>query len=415
MKRFLQYTVEEVLAGQASGLKEYSIALKVYDKAADFDPRIDPIIRVEASRLRTKLREYYETEGQADPILITLPKRNYQPQFRFAGSALARTTRHSDAEAEAERLYFKGRYYWNKRSPKAVAEAISCFSAAVSKKNNFALALAGLADCYASLAWLESLPPGQAWPKALEAAQGALREDAELAQALTTVACTKALYQWDWEGAESAFRDAIAANERYATAHHWYAIFCLAPQRRFDEAASELKRARELDPVSAIVSCHLGRLLYYRRQYEEAINQLQESIQLDPTFYLAHWHLGLLYAKCGKLEEARSAFLRAQRLSDDSLTGAGVAYIYALLPASAKQEEAEARLRHFASTGYVSPFDFALIETARGNLDKAFHFLERAVTERSPRVVHLKVEPIFDNLKMDNRFLSILAELKLSD
>jgi tetratricopeptide (TPR) repeat protein len=415
MKRFLQYTVDQTLRGQASSLKEYSIALKVYDKTPDFDPRLDPIIRVEASRLRAKLREYYETEGQGDAVLISLPKRSYKPQFRFASGPSPKATSRSGPESEAQQLYLKGRYYWNKRAPKALTRAIECFSAAVSKKKNFAPALAGLGDCYASLAWLESLSPGEAWPKAIEAAESALRENPSMAEALTTVACAKALYQWDWEGAESAFRVAIAADDRYATAHHWLGMFCLAPQRRLEEALSELKRARELDPASAIIGCHLGRLHYYRRRYQDAADQLHESIKLDPTLHLAYWHLGFVYSKSSNSSDAKAAFTKAQQISDDALTIAGVGYIHALLGERSKAEEASARLRQIESHGYVSPVGFALIETALGNADNAFRDLQRAIAERSPRVVHLKVEPAFDPLKSDNRFLELLQELKVSD
>jgi tetratricopeptide (TPR) repeat protein len=309
----------------------------------------------------------------------------------------------------------KGRYYWNKRVPKALAQAIECFSAAVSKKNNYALAQAGLGDCYASMAWLESMPPQEAWPKAMEAAESALRENPALVQARTTIACAKALYSWEWDAAESAFQDAITADEWYATAHHWYGMFCLAPQRRLDEALFELNRARELDPMSAIISCHLGRLLYFRRRYQDAVNQLHESVELDPTLHLAYWHLGCAYAKSSKLDEAKTAFTKAQRLSDDPLTVAGLAYIHALLGERSEAEDAATRLRQAAARHYVSPVEFALIDTASGNLDSAFQHLQRAIRERAPRIVHLKVDPAFDALKNDGRFLSLLDELKVGD
>jgi tetratricopeptide (TPR) repeat protein len=414
MRRFLQYTVEQMLNGRAALLKEYSIALNVYDKGPDFDPRLDPIIRVEASRLRSKLREYYETEGQGDTVLISLPKRSYKAHFRFAGTSPPKGPRKTTG-SEAQRLYLKGRYYWNKRAPKALAQAIECFSAAVSKKPRFELALAGLGDCYASLAWLESMAPDEAWSKALEAANRAVSENPNLVQARTTVACEKALYRWDWEGAEAAFREAIAADDRYATAHHWYAIFCLAPQRRFGEAFSELNRARELDPSSAIISCHLGRLLYYRRRYPDAIVQLHDSIKLDPTLFLAYWHLAMVYAKMSKLERAKTAISKAQKLSDDPLATAGAGYIHALSGDSARVEESVARLREFARHRYVSPVGFAMMETALGRVDRAFDHLEQGIKEHASHVIHLKVEPAFDAVKTDNRFLKLLEKLNLSD
>lgn len=87
MSRFLRFTVEQVLQGHASNLKEYLIGLEVFDKPETLDPRLDPIVRVEAGRLRSKLREYYETEGRLDPVLITLPARSYVPAFQLRGGS----------------------------------------------------------------------------------------------------------------------------------------------------------------------------------------------------------------------------------------------------------------------------------------------------------------------------------------
>ena len=89
MTRFLQFTVEQYLAGNAGNLKEYLIGVEVFDKPETLDPRLDPIVRVEAGRLRAKLREYYETVGREDPVLIHFPARSYVPAFerRLPGPA----------------------------------------------------------------------------------------------------------------------------------------------------------------------------------------------------------------------------------------------------------------------------------------------------------------------------------------
>lgn len=81
LSRFLRFTVERATAGHTDQLKEYSLALSVFDKRDSFDPRFDPIVRVEAGRLRTRLRHYYETEGREDPLVIDLPKGGYVPRF----------------------------------------------------------------------------------------------------------------------------------------------------------------------------------------------------------------------------------------------------------------------------------------------------------------------------------------------
>ncbi len=85
LSRFLRYSVECALQGQSQQLKEYALALSVFDKPESFDPRFDPIVRVEAGRLRARLRQYYETAGLEDLIIIELPKGSYVPRFSPPG------------------------------------------------------------------------------------------------------------------------------------------------------------------------------------------------------------------------------------------------------------------------------------------------------------------------------------------
>src|SRR6187401_1165436 len=81
MARFLRFAVEQTIQGQADSLKEFVLGMEVFDRTASFDPRTDTIVRVEARRLRSKLKEYYETYGQQDAWLIEFPKGSYVPTF----------------------------------------------------------------------------------------------------------------------------------------------------------------------------------------------------------------------------------------------------------------------------------------------------------------------------------------------
>ena len=86
-QRFLEYIVNETLAGHGDRLKGYNVALAVFDRTETFNSNIDPIVRMEAVRLRDRLREYYETDGQRDPIRIELPKGTYTPHIEFRQAA----------------------------------------------------------------------------------------------------------------------------------------------------------------------------------------------------------------------------------------------------------------------------------------------------------------------------------------
>src|SRR3954463_7457195 len=81
MERFLRFAVEETLQGNGGRLKEIVIGSEVFDRGADYDPRLDPIVRVEARRLRAKIEEYYEGPGRGDSVRITMPKGGYVPVF----------------------------------------------------------------------------------------------------------------------------------------------------------------------------------------------------------------------------------------------------------------------------------------------------------------------------------------------
>jgi tetratricopeptide (TPR) repeat protein len=411
MKRFLKYAVDQALSGHAAAVKEYAVALAVYDKPESFDPRIDPIVRVEASRLRAKLREYYEEEGRNDPVGITIRKAGYAALFKKRHEIVPNSTEN----AEAQHFYLRGRHYWNRRNPEAITEATSCFKKAIALDPRYALAYAGLADCYASHAWLEMDSPDRVWKLAEQAAQKALSLEKSLAQATTTLACRQALYSWDWTAAEALFRDSIARDPRYATARHWYAIFCLAPQRRLTAAVNEIARACELDPLSSVIGTHLGCLLYFRRRYEEAVEQYLRALEVDPTFPAAYWHLGFAYVQLAQFDDALRVLNQAAELGGSlQATTAALGFVYGAMGRTKDAVRMIEDLEGMADTGYVSPVNLALVHTALNNRDAAFHWLGRARDERASRIVHLKVEPGLDRLKTDPRFLSILSSLNLS-
>jgi tetratricopeptide (TPR) repeat protein len=413
MQRFLAYTVEETLSGRSSGLKEYAIGLNVYDKPPTFDPRVDSVIRVEANRLRSKLAGYYEGEGREDQVLIWLPKGSYKPHFRLLAAASSAPRRSTPADGEAQRLYLRGRHFLNKRDPKAIDIAIKCFSDAISKEPSYGLALAGLAACYALLAWLEHVGPAEAWGKAELIIRRALREEPSLAEAHTVLACEKALFRWDWEAAESGFRQAIALDETYSTAHHWYAMFCLAPLGRLDEAELEVKRACELEPSSAVVRYHLGRIMYFKRFYHEAVEHFHHAIELNPRLFVAYWALGTAWSQVKAWSEARQAFSAGREVYDCALAVAGLGQLEALCGERNSAIQSLQVLGDLSASCYVSPVSFAALETALGNLDAAFEHLARAVQERSPRLVYLQIDPAFDRLRTDHRFLPLLSSIQL--
>lgn len=85
LSRFLRFAVEKTLQGEGDRLKEYLLGVEVFDKGESYDPRIDPIVRVEAARLRSKLKDYYLTDGRSDTVLIDLIREVTFPSFNEDG------------------------------------------------------------------------------------------------------------------------------------------------------------------------------------------------------------------------------------------------------------------------------------------------------------------------------------------
>jgi adenylate cyclase len=199
--------------------------------------------------------------------------------------------RHDTENAEAFQLYLKGRYSWNKRTEEGYLKGIDYFDQAIRDDPNYALAYAGMSDCYALLSDSGVMTPGEGFPKAKEAATRALAIDEKLAEAHTSLGRVKRDYDWDWTGAEQEFKRAIELNPNYPSAHQWYAVY-LSALGRHQEAIEEIKRALELDPLSLAVNSVTARVLYLARRYDEAIEQSHRTIEMDPRFATAYQNLG---------------------------------------------------------------------------------------------------------------------------
>lgn len=322
--------------------------------------------------------------------------------------------RHTD-NTEAYRLYLKGRYCWNKRTPEGFRKGIEYFKQAIDSDSGYALAYAGLADSYNMLGNYSVLPPHEAFPMAKTAAIKALRIDETLSEARTSLAYVKNSYDWDWEGAGIEFRRAIELKPSYATAHYWYALAHLAALGRLEEAMDEMVRARKLDPLSLIISTNLGWIYHFARQYDKAIEQLQKTLEMDANFNVAYYKLGQVYEQKGMYTEAIAEYNKARSLSPSHL-----AVIPALGHAYAKSGQFSeaynllAVLKGLSRQRYVSPYFIAEVYWGLGEVDKAFAWLEKAVEDRSDWLVWIGVEPGLDSLRSDPRFTDLLRRIKLA-
>lgn len=316
---------------------------------------------------------------------------------------------------DAYHLYLRGRYFWNKRFvPGAMQQAIKCFQQAIKTDPHYALAYTGLADCHNLSGLWQFRAPHEVFPAARVAAYKALELDDTLAEAHTSLAFMKMLYEWDWSGAEREFKKAIALNPSYAPTHLWYAHY-LSAMTRFNDAIAEIKQAQDLDPLSLSINANVGLVLYWAREYKQAVEQLEKTIELDPNFGLSYFYLGFPLLEESRYEEAVAAFQKAVETTGGmplAMIDLGYAYGRSGKRAEAKKvlHEVEAKFKK----QYVPLPALAWIYVGLGEFDKVFECLNQAYKERNPLLAWLKIYPEYDGLRSDPRLQNLLRRIGLS-
>lgn len=529
LRRFLEYVIEKSANGEEHQLKEYTIGLAVFDRGDDFDPRLDPIVRVEAGRLRQKLNRYYESDGKANPIRIDLPKGGYVPfierraepevvprktvqtlavlafadlslkhdqaylcegmtgeliraltkvsglrvfaarsttpanfvlegglrrdglrmrvtallkkaqtgefvwaenydsefadvfaiqesiskaianalQVKLSGEPDVAAVPRATANTTAYRLYLKARYHWNLRTPDSLREATRLFNKAIENDPSFGLAYAGLADTYSLLGNYSVLPPVEARKTAIESAASALRLAPSLAETHTSMAHVLATCEWNWPEAEREYELAIELNPRFPTAHHWYAITCLMPQRRLTEAQLEIQEAASLDPVSISISRDVAVIDWAMRDYSAAVERARHALELAPDFHEAYWVLGLAYEQMRQFDLAIEAFERGRALRSTARLIGALGHVFGISGCQREAEQTLLELTEMSQERYVSPFDTAVVHLGLGEINRAFHGLEKAFQDRCYEITWLPIDPRWDVLRTDSRYKSL--------
>jgi serine/threonine-protein kinase len=258
------------------------------------------------------------------------------------------------------------------------------------------------------------LAPAEVWTKTASNAAWAVLQDEHSAEAHSSLAHVKSTQDWDWPGAEREFQRALSLDVRYPTAHHWYAVSCLAPMGRLKEALDEMALAQELDPVSSIIARDLARVQYFRQDFEAALDQCDHTIELNPHFSPAYWILGLVQEQRGEFDESIAAFQRAIQISPRSpIMQAALGRTLAL---AGKRKEALHildELHKLAEKRYVSPFELASLHFALEQSDEGFAWLTKAFQDRCFELISLRVDPRWQWLKGNPQFDQLFSQLGL--
>jgi len=332
--------------------------------------------------------------------------RNLGFVLLLAGLQIPGPVAGAEPPAAASAAYGQGQKHLARRTTEDLRAALADFERATAADPTFAPAFAGLAEARALL---------YDYPGAREAADRALALDERLASAHAVLGFVRMHADWAWSGAETELKRAVELDPQRATPHMWNAIF-LEAIGRSDAAVAEARRAVELEPRNAQVRAGLGYRLYWARRYDEAVAELTAALELDPALETAHYFTGRARGQQGRIAEARTAFAHAKALSpkDANLRSAG-AYLEALAGRRKEAERILPELERLAIRSLPFASQVAGIRAALGDKATALGWLERAHTNREGALVWLKIDPRFDSLRGEPRFIEILRQMGLGE
>jgi DNA-binding winged helix-turn-helix (wHTH) protein/TolB-like protein/Tfp pilus assembly protein PilF len=330
-------------------------------------------------------------------------------KIRLGGRAKKRSTEN----VEAYQLYMKGRFHVLKAIKPETETGVSYFQQAIAADPHYALAYAGLADAYRGLTVGGEMPSAEFMPKAKAAANKAIEIDDTLAEAHAILGHITFLYDWDWKESENQYKRALELDPNSADALQFYAHF-LSNTGRHAEALPKIKRARELDPLNLRINALEGLFLLHAGQTDEAITKLRKTLELDPNSRLANMFAARAYSEKGMFAEAVTATRKARELSN--VSSEPIAFGVYALAKSGKVTEARAALDELlklSNNRYVPPYHIALAYNALGEREKALDYLEKGFADQDVRMVFLRVEPKWNNLHSEPRFIDLIKRMRL--
>jgi len=321
---------------------------------------------------------------------------------------------HTD-NVEAYHLFLRGRHCIWRGTPESLTKGKDYLEQAIALDANYALAYAGMAEYYFWSTFWGFMDPKEALPKSKSAAMEALRRDDTLAEAHGMLGVVLGSGDFDWVGAEREFRRALALNPASPSVRYYYGFYCLRPIGRLDEALSQLQRALELDPLSAMYNALVGYLFYVRGQCDLGIAQQLRAMDLDPGWYMPHYLLAIAYVHMGRHDEAIAAAQKACELSGRNAPALGILGL--AYGRAGRRSDAQALLEGLTTqrrTTYVQPYTMAAIYRALGEVDQALEWLEKCVDERDMvAVTGLKTEPGYNPLRGHPRYQALLRKMNL--
>jgi eukaryotic-like serine/threonine-protein kinase len=335
-------------------------------------------------------------------------------KVKLSGADEKKLTKNYTANSEAYQLYLKGRYQTIKLSPQEILKGVSYFQEAIRLDPNYALAHVGLSDAYRSLALGGEQLPNEYFPKAKMAANRAIEIDDTLGEAHAVLGFIIYWYDWDWATSEKHLKRALELNPNNSDAHFFYGQF-LSTLGRYDEGLAEFKRARDLEPLNARTASLEARFLASAGKRDESIAAFRKIFEINPDYWFAYTQAANSYNNEKMYTEAAAAARKARGLNEFS--SQAIALEGYALAKSGRQAEARAALQELlrlSEQRNVPPTNIAMVYCGLNEKDKALTWLERSYRDKDARIVFLKIDRLWDDLRDTPRFQDLLRRMELS-
>jgi TolB-like protein/DNA-binding winged helix-turn-helix (wHTH) protein/Tfp pilus assembly protein PilF len=353
--------------------------------------------------------------------LLSLQNRVAQAIVQEVGAVLTpeerlRLTTVRVVSPESHDAYMQGRYQWNRRTPEALRKSMDLFESAIRLDPSSAEAYAAMATAYVSMLGSDQFSPRETEAKARVAAEKALALDDTMAEPHAVFAILKAVQEYDWKTSDREFERAEELDPGYVVAHHWHA-FMLASRGRNEEAYAEIQRAHELDPRNPGETTAIAFVLYWARKYDACIDAANQALQLATDYYFALEARGECYEQLKQYDQALADYEHALHVSPHNNGGVGrLGHLYGVL---GQKDNARGQLSDIAArsakSSYVPVWQEALICIGLGEQQRALDLLEKDQELRTTGSLMLRDDAVFDSLRSETRFVTLVKRAHLDD
>ena len=414
-QRLLRHLITKLGAGDLASLREMTLGIEVFRRpAVEFDPKKDPIVRVEMGRLRERLARYYALEGERSTIEIVVPIGSYVPVVRARSLPAALT---AATPAGAQLLQERAGYVMRLRTIEGYRKALELYSRATREFPDFAPAHRGIGWARICTAGFDGVPPeaGEQGAPLLAAIEAAAALDPAHPEVFALKGCYVTRYDHDIESAERMYRDALSCSSASSVSRSSYAWLCVLTGR-FDEAQRLFDEAYAGDPFGFWHRHNLGSLAFYRGDYAAAEKIVREALEIEPDHAMIRLLLARVLMHSGRGADAIAETEWCVRALP-GMTGPELFHVIALACAGERQAAA-ATMRDFergCESRYTSSAYRAMAYTALDESDRALECLSRAARERDYWLLNIAIDPAFDRLRSRAEFSAIVRAIGLPD